>query len=202
MGKKKIKIKRQSEANIPTGTGLFRMIAYAKDADELMPHVAMVSGEDVGSEDVMVRIHSECLTGDLFGSKRCDCGEQLAKSLHIISKKGGVLIYLRQEGRGIGLINKLKAYQLQDQGLNTIDANIHLGFEPDQRDYEVAGCILKDLGIQSVKLLTNNPTKVDGLNTYGIKVSERIPIVIPPNKDNEEYLKTKEDLMGHILNNR
>ena len=199
MGKKKIKIKKQSEANIPTAIGDFRMIAYANDPDELMPHVVLVNGEDLGSKDIVVRIHSECLTGDLFGSKRCDCGEQLAKSLHIINKQGGVLIYLRQEGRGIGLINKLKAYQLQDKGLNTIDANIHLGFEPDERDYEVAGCILKDLGIESVQLLTNNPTKVDGLNKYGIKVSERIPIVIAPNKDNEEYLKTKENLMGHIL---
>lgn len=194
-----LNIKKQSEAKIPTPKGTFIMKAYAESKDDLMPHVVLVHEDLDKTENVVLRIHSECLTGDLFGSMRCDCGEQLAESLNIINEEKGILIYLRQEGRGIGLINKLKAYNLQDEGLNTIDANIHLGFEPDERDYEVAGAILSDLGIKSVRILTNNPTKVDGLNDYGIAVTERMPIIITPNKDNEGYLKTKEDLMGHIL---
>lgn len=192
-------MKKQSEASIPTPNGSFRMMAYSEEKENKMPHVVLMHSDLSDTKDIVVRIHSECLTGDLFGSKRCDCGEQLAKSLEIINKEKGVLVYLRQEGRGIGLINKLKAYQLQDEGLNTIDANIHLGFVPDARDYKVAGEILRDLGIESVRLLTNNPDKVDGLNKFGIKVVERIPIVIEPQKENEQYLKTKEDLMGHIL---
>ncbi|WP_235295940.1 GTP cyclohydrolase II [Portibacter marinus] len=192
-------MKKQSEAMIPTPYGNFRMIAYADSDENKMPHVVMVSEKLNNHERVVLRIHSECLTGDLFGSKRCDCGEQLERSLQIIGREKGILIYLRQEGRGIGLINKLKAYQLQDQGMNTIDANIHLGFEPDERDYEEAGRILKDLDIKAVRLLTNNPEKVDGLNDYGIEVTERIPIIIDPSVENEAYLKIKSDLMGHIL---
>ena len=191
-------MKKQSEAMIPTPNGVFRMIAYADDNKDLMPHVVLVH-EDLDSYDnVVMRIHSECLTGDLFGSKRCDCGEQLDKALQIIGEEKGILIYLRQEGRGIGLINKLKAYQLQDTGMNTIDANIHLGFEPDERDYEVASEILKDLGVKSVRLLTNNPEKVNGLNEYGIQVAERLPIIISPSKENKAYLQIKNDLMGHL----
>lgn len=192
-------MKKQSEAMIPTPHGDFVMMAYSADKNNKMPHLVLMHSEMVDKENVVMRIHSECLTGDLFGSKRCDCGQQLEKSLEIINREKGMLIYLRQEGRGIGLINKLKAYQLQDKGLNTIDANLHLGFEPDERDYEVASEILKDLNITSVRLLTNNPTKVDGLNDYGIEVVERLPIIIAPNVDNEGYLKTKKDLMGHLL---
>ncbi len=192
-------MKKQSEAIIPTPYGDFRMLAYADEENDKMPHIVLLHVELKIDENVMLRIHSECLTGDLFGSKRCDCGEQLHKSLEILQQEKGVLIYLRQEGRGIGIINKLKAYQLQDKGLNTIDANIHLGFEPDERDYEVASKILKDLAINQVKLLTNNPDKIDGLNEYGIIVQERVPLIISPNKDNEDYLKTKKDLMGHLL---
>jgi 3,4-dihydroxy 2-butanone 4-phosphate synthase/GTP cyclohydrolase II len=192
-------MKKQSEAMIPTPHGDFRMIAYADDTDNQMPHVVLVHADLSSKEDVVIRIHSECLTGDLFRSKRCDCGEQLQRSLEIIGKEKGVLIYLRQEGRGIGLINKLKAYQLQDKGMNTIDANIHLGFEPDERDYEVASEILKDLGVKSVRILTNNPDKVSGLHDYGIIVSERLPIIIQPTIENKDYLKIKNDLMGHLL---
>ena len=192
-------MKKQSEAMIPTPNGEFKMIAYAEDDENKMPHVVLVHPDLDDSENVVVRIHSECLTGDLFGSKRCDCGEQLQRALSIIGKEKGILIYLRQEGRGIGLINKLKAYKLQDAGMNTIDANIHLGFEPDERDYEVASEILKDLNIKSVKLLTNNPEKVTGLNQYGIQVAERLPIVIEPSDENKAYLQIKNDLMGHIL---
>ena len=192
-------MKQQSEALIPTPYGNFKMIAYSERQDNRMPHVVLVSKDLDTHKDVILRIHSECLTGDLFGSKRCDCGEQLTKALEIIGKEQGVLIYLRQEGRGIGLINKLKAYELQDRGMNTIDANIHLGFEPDERDYEEASKILKDMGINSVRILTNNPEKVDALNQYGIEVAERLPIVINPSSENEAYLKVKSDLMGHIL---
>lgn len=192
-------MKKQSEAMIPTPNGDFRMIAYAENTENKMPHVVLVHSDLMDSEDVVIRIHSECLTGDLFGSKRCDCGEQLRRSLEIIGEEKGILIYLRQEGRGIGLINKLKAYELQDKGMNTIDANIHLGFEPDERDYEVASEILKDLGINSVRILTNNPEKVSGINDYGIVVSERLPLVIKPSIENKAYLQIKSDLMGHLL---
>ncbi len=192
-------MRKQSEAVIPTPSGNFRMIAYSDEEAEKMPHVVLVHEKLEDLKDVVVRIHSECLTGDLFGSKRCDCGEQLDKALDIIGKEKGILIYLRQEGRGIGLINKLKAYQLQDTGMNTIDANIHLGFEPDERDYKEASKILKDIGVASVKILTNNPEKVEGLNAYGIRVSERIPLIIDPSAENKDYLKVKNDLMGHML---
>ncbi len=192
-------MKKQSEANIPTPYGDFRMLAYADNDSTKMPHIVMMHNDLDSEAEVVLRIHSECLTGDLFGSKRCDCGEQLEKSLEVVQARKGLLVYLRQEGRGIGLINKLKAYQLQDTGLNTIDANIHLGFVPDARDYEVASQILRDIGISKVKLLTNNPDKINGLSKHGITVSERIPIIIEPQKENKDYLKTKEDLMGHML---
>jgi 3,4-dihydroxy 2-butanone 4-phosphate synthase/GTP cyclohydrolase II len=164
-----------------------------------MPHLAIYPpGLDPDSV-VLVRVHSECLTGDLFSSQRCDCGSQLQKSLDYITKEKGVLIYLRQEGRGIGLINKLKAYNLQDEGFNTINANHQLGFETDEREYQAATMILKDLGIKRIKLLTNNPEKVKSLNRDGIEIVDRLPLMIEPTVDNEDYLRIKRDLMGHLL---
>lgn len=193
-------MRRQAEAPIPTRYGTFRMIAYADQAAERMPHVAFVAeGFDSDSGPVPVRIHSECMTGDVFGSRRCDCGEQLEASLRIAAEQGGVVIYLRQEGRGIGLINKLKAYNLQDLGLNTAEANTHLGFDVDARQYDCAVFILQDLGIQEIELITNNPDKVEALRRSPIKVSRRIPLVIPLTDDNRDYLHTKQDLMGHFL---
>lgn len=192
-------MKRQSEAVIPIPQGKFTLIAYADDNGEPMPHLAMVcEGIDV-SKPVTIRIHSECLTGDLFGSKRCDCGEQLEKALEIIAKDKGVLIYLRQEGRGIGLINKLKAYQLQDTGLDTIDANTHLGFEVDARDYDIAIRILQELHIEKVNLLTNNPEKIAAFDAGDIDVVKRIPLVTIPLPENKDYLTTKQQLLGHLL---
>ncbi len=164
-----------------------------------MPHIALVAEGFNPALPVAVRIHSECMTGDVFGSRRCDCGEQLDASLHIAAERGGVVIYLRQEGRGIGLINKLKAYNLQDLGLNTADANTHLGFDVDARQYDCAIYILQDLGIQQVELITNNPVKVEALRRSPIEVVGRIPIIIPPQPDSRLYLQTKQDLMGHLL---
>jgi GTP cyclohydrolase II len=193
-------MKRQVEARIPTKQGVFRMLAYARRSDALMPHIAFVSEHfQPGSEPVTIRVHSECITGDLFGSTRCDCGAQLERAIQEISEKHGVLIYLRQEGRGIGLINKLKAYNLQDAGLNTLDANVHLGFAPDARNYEVAIQILRDLGIESVRLLTNNPEKAKALEHAGITVIERLPLIIPAQAENLDYQTTKQQLMGHLL---
>lgn len=164
-----------------------------------MPHVAFVADGFDPSKPVALRIHSECMTGDVFGSRRCDCGEQLDASLRIAAEKHGVVIYLRQEGRGIGLINKLKAYNLQDLGLNTADANTHLGFDVDARQYDCAIHILQDLGIQQVELITNNPAKVEALRRSPIEVVGRIPIIVLPQADSRQYLQTKQDLMGHLL---
>jgi 3,4-dihydroxy 2-butanone 4-phosphate synthase/GTP cyclohydrolase II len=175
------------------------MLVYADGSAERMPHVAMVAKGFDPAKPVAVRIHSECMTGDVFGSRRCDCGEQLEASLRIAAEQGGVVIYLRQEGRGIGLINKLKAYNLQDRGLNTAEANTHLGFDVDARQYDCAIHILQDLGIKQVSLITNNPAKVEALKRSPIEVTGRIPIVIPPHPDSREYLQTKQDLMGHLL---
>ncbi len=175
------------------------MIAYSDHADERMPHVALVAEGFDPSGPVPVRIHSECMTGDVFGSRRCDCGEQLDASLQIAAERGGVIIYLRQEGRGIGLINKLKAYNLQDLGLNTAEANTHLGFDVDARQYECAIFILQDLGISAVELITNNPVKVEALRRSPIQVASRIPLVIKPHDDNRGNLETKQELMGHLL---
>lgn len=190
---------RQAEARIPTRVGIFNLIAYADNADERMPHLAFVSENFDPSKPVPVRIHSECMTGDVFGSRRCDCGEQLDASLRIAAEQGGVVVYLRQEGRGIGLINKLKAYNLQDVGLNTAEANTHLGFDVDARQYECAVFILQDLKIKSVELITNNPDKVKALQRSPVKVSAVIPLVIEPHDDNRGYLVTKQELMGHVL---
>lgn len=192
-------MKRQAEATLPTEWGNFTMYAFAEDADDFMPHVALVSEKTKLSEPVLTRIHSECFTGDIFHSRRCDCGEQLARSMEMIAEDGGALVYLRQEGRGIGLINKLKAYNLQDAGLNTADANTHLGFEVDARQYDTAITILKDLGISSIRLLTNNPLKIDAIRNSSIDIVERVPIIIDAQSDNKRYLQAKRDLMGHLL---
>lgn len=175
------------------------MVAYADQPDERMPHIAFVAEDFDPTHPVAVRIHSECMTGDVFGSRRCDCGEQLAAGLKIAAERGGVVIYLRQEGRGIGLINKLKAYNLQDMGLNTAEANTHLGFDVDARQYDCAVHILQDLGISAVELITNNPDKVEALRRSPIQVLGRIPLVIAPQDDSRFYLQTKQDLMGHLL---
>lgn len=192
-------MQRQAEAPIPTLYGQFNMLVYAEKSTERMPHIALVSEGFDPSQPVAVRIHSECITGDVFASRRCDCGEQLVGSLHIAAERGGVVIYLRQEGRGIGLINKLKAYNLQDLGLNTADANTHLGFDVDARQYDAAIYILQDLGIQQVELITNNPAKVEALRRSPVEVTGRIPLIIPPQPDSRFYLQTKQDLMGHLL---
>ncbi len=193
-------MKKQVEAGIPTNWGVFNMVAYSDDSNEPMPHLALVHPEVDTSRPVYLRIHSECLTGDLFGSHRCDCGEQLDKAMRLVAEKKGVVLYLRQEGRGIGLINKLKAYNLQDKGLNTADANVHLGLEIDARQYGIAVEIMQDLGIRSIHLLTNNPLKIEAIEHSDIEVVSRVPIVIEPNEDNKAYLETKKDLMGHFLN--
>jgi|SRR6056297_114680 len=192
-------IKQQSESMIPTNWGEFRMIAFSSQNDDYSPHLALLSPDFDPSETVLVRVHSECLTGDIFGSKRCDCGDQLHHSLEKISKSNGVLIYLRQEGRGIGLINKLKAYNLQDRGLNTKDANVHLGFEPDERTYGVAIEILKQLQVEKIKLLTNNPEKLESIEESSINLEARVPLIMPFSPDNQRYLETKRDFMGHLL---
>lgn len=192
-------IKRSAEAILPTKFGDFNIKVYTTEIDD-KEHVAIVRGDVQGKEDVLVRVHSECLTGDIFGSLRCDCGEQLAAALQMIEEKGqGVLLYMRQEGRGIGLVNKIKAYRLQDQGLDTVEANVELGFKPDLRDYGIGAQILADLGLNSIKLITNNPRKIVGLEGYGLKVTDRVPLEIDPNKNNEFYLQVKKDKMGHLL---
>lgn len=193
-------MKYLTEASLPTEWGRFRMITFGEDKDQYTPHVALVHELCDVDAPVLLRIHSECLTGDVFGSQRCDCGEQLHKSMEWIGNEKGVLIYLRQEGRGIGISHKLDAYQLQDKGLNTIDANVHLGFEPDERDYESAVAILRYLGITQVRLLTNNPDKIDALQKSDIKVIERRALVSSENAENKAYLDTKRVNMGHLFN--
>ncbi len=196
-----MKMKRQAEANLPTEWGEFEIIAYSENENDWMPHLAMISKNTDLKKTVNIRIHSECITGDLFHSKRCDCGKQLDAAMKYIHENGGVLLYLRQEGRNIGIINKLKAYNLQDKGLNTAEANIELGFPADARDFKIAVEILEDLGIQSVNLLTNNPEKISFIKDSSIKLVHRIPLEINPEKENLEYLKTKKDFFGHFLNN-
>ena len=175
------------------------MHLYTSDVDD-KSHLALVKGDVKGKEDVLVRVHSECLTGDVFGSARCDCGDQLASALRMIEKESlGVLLYMRQEGRGIGLLNKMKAYQLQDFGYDTVEANVALGFKDDERDYIIGAQMLKALDVRSIKLLTNNPKKINDLKRHGIKVEGRIPHMIEPNVHNEKYLKTKMEKSGHML---
>lgn len=192
-------MKRQAATTIPTKWGNFKMVAYADSIAESMPHLAMVHENFDNSGPVFLRIHSECLTGDLFTSKRCDCGEQLDAAMQKAAEEGGVVIYLRQEGRGIGLINKLEAYNIQDTGVNTADANTHLGFDVDSRQYEDAIAIMEDLGINSIHLITNNPLKIEAIENSDVEVVSRVPLIIKAKKENRAYLKTKKDLMGHWL---
>jgi 3,4-dihydroxy 2-butanone 4-phosphate synthase / GTP cyclohydrolase II len=192
-------IKREVEVKLPTDFGAFQAVAYTNVLDD-KEHVALVKGKIDPEQPVLVRVHSECLTGDVFHSERCDCGPQLAAALRQISEEGrGVLLYLRQEGRGIGLINKLKAYQLQEQGLDTVDANIKLGFKPDLRDYGIGAQILKDLGVRKIRLLTNNPRKLIALDGYGLEIVERLPIQMEEKEGNRSYLRTKKLKLGHML---
>ena len=192
-------VHRVAEAKLPTRYGEFKAIAYRSttDPDE---HVALVLGDVVNDEPVLVRVHSECLTGDVFGSLRCDCGEQVAMAMQTIAEEGrGVLLYMRQEGRGIGFHNKLRAYALQDDGMDTVEANLSLGFDPDLRDYGIGAQILADLGLREIRLLTNNPKKVIGLEGYGLRVVATVPIVCTPNPYNRQYLETKKNKLGHLL---
>lgn len=194
-------VRRIAETYIPTVYGgEFKAIAYENDVDDHQ-HLALVKGDINPEDEVLVRVHSECLTGDIFGSLRCDCGEQLHTAMSMIEEEGrGVIVYMHQEGRGIGLVNKLKAYELQDQGLDTVQANEKLGFKVDLRDYGVGAQILRDLGVRKMRQMTNNPKKIKGIEGYGLVVTERVPIEIKPNDNNIRYLKTKKKKMGHILN--
>lgn len=192
-------VEKGVEADMPTAFGHFRIIPFLQKSNGL-EHVALIKGTWEKDEPVLVRMHSSCATGDIFGSQRCDCGEQLHKSMQLIEKAGkGAIVYLIQEGRGIGLMNKIAAYKLQEEGLDTVDANIHLGFDPDLRDYGVGAQILREIGISKIRLLTNNPVKRVGLEGYGLEIVENVPIEITPNKYNERYLHTKKERMGHTL---
>jgi len=192
-------VQKVTEARLPTKYGEFIAVAYRSTVD-IEEHVALVKGDISGPEPVLVRVHSECLTGDVFGSLRCDCGDQIAMALQSVANEGrGVFLYMRQEGRGIGFHNKLRAYALQDQGMDTVEANEALGFAPDLRDYGVGAQILADLGLHNIRLLTNNPKKVVGLESYGLRIVETVPLVVPPNPYNFNYLRTKRKKMGHNL---
>ena len=193
-------MQRQVSVFLPTDWGNFNIYAFADNEEEPSPHLILAHEDMDVSKPVLVRIHSECMTGDMFHSRRCDCGEQLDKALELAADQGGAVIYLRQEGRGIGLINKLKAYNLQDNGLNTADANTHLGFEVDSRQYGLAVEIMKDLGIRQIYLLTNNPQKMEAIENSEIEIVGRVPLIIEPKEENHSYLKTKRELMGHLLN--
>jgi 3,4-dihydroxy 2-butanone 4-phosphate synthase/GTP cyclohydrolase II len=199
MQKEKL-VRRAVEVRLPTHFGEFKLIAYETLIDD-KNHLALVKGNVADGKPVLIRVHSSCATGDLFGSMRCDCGEQLATAMLMIEREGrGALIYMMQEGRGIGLINKLKAYNLQDQGLDTVEANEKLGFKADLRDYGIGAQIICDLGIKKMRLMTNNPRKVVGLEGYGLEVVERVPLEINPNDINKSYLETKKNKLGHLFN--
>ena len=193
-------IKRVAQATIPTCYGGdFNIIVYENDVDQ-MQHIALVKGEINKEDEVLVRVHSECLTGDIFASKKCDCGDQLHCAMKMVEQEGkGVIVYMRQEGRGIGLVNKIKAYALQEEGHDTVEANIALGFKPDLRDYGIGAQILVDLGVHKMRLLTNNPKKIVGLEGYGIEITQRVPLEVHPNENNIKYMQTKQKKMGHLL---
>lgn len=192
-------IERGEEVPLPTDYGDFRIVPFRQKSNGA-EHVALIKGEWEPNEPILVRVHSSCMTGDIFGSMRCECGDQLHSSMEMIEKAGkGVIVYMMQEGRGIGLLNKIAAYKLQDQGLDTVDANIHLGFKADERDYGVGAQILSNLGVSKMRLLTNNPIKRVGLEGYGLEVTDIVPIEIAPNEHNQRYMKTKRDRMGHHL---
>lgn len=192
-------VERGEEVDMPTEYGHFKLIPFRQTSNGL-EHMALIKGELSDDEPVMVRVHSSCATGDILGSKRCDCGEQLHKAMEMIEKEGkGVVLYMQQEGRGIGLMNKIAAYKLQEEGLDTVDANVHLGFKPDERDYGCGAQILRDLGVRKMRLLTNNPVKRIGLEAYGLEITENIPIEVTPNEYNIRYLETKKERMGHTL---
>jgi 3,4-dihydroxy 2-butanone 4-phosphate synthase/GTP cyclohydrolase II len=192
-------IKREISVQMPTAYGNFDLIAY-RQTDTNQEHLALIKGAWTDDEPVLVRVHSSCVTGDIFGSNRCDCGEQLHNAMQLVEQEGkGVVLYINQEGRGIGLMNKLKAYKLQEQGMDTVEANLHLGFKMDQRDYGVGAQILRDLGVNKMRLITNNPSKRAGLIGYGLEIVENVPLRIEPNPHNKNYLKTKHDKMGHDL---
>jgi len=192
-------VRRAAETKLPSDYGEFKVIAFENTLNDFI-HLALVKGEITPDKNILVRVHSQCLTGDVFGSHRCDCGEQLHKALEMIEKEGtGILLYLYQEGRGIGLVNKLKAYALQDQGRDTVQANEELGFKPDLRDYGIGAQILANLGVKNLRLITNNPRKIVGLDGYGLHIVDRVPIEIHPKKDNVKYLETKRKKLGHII---
>lgn len=192
-------IKRGERVFLPTEYGKFDLIPYIQISNGL-EHVALIKGEINSDEPILVRVHSSCVTGDIFGSMRCDCGSQLHKAMEIIEKEGkGVLVYLNQEGRGIGLFHKIEAYKLQEEGLDTVEANIHLGFKADERDFGVGAQILRDLGVKKMKLITNNPRKLSGLEGFGLQIVDNVPLIIPPNKYNAKYLSAKKNKLGHKL---
>lgn len=192
-------VKRIAEPQLPTKYGLFKLLVYENEIDK-KHHIALVMGDIKPTDKVLVRVHSQCLTGDIFGSLRCDCGDQLRMAMEMIAKeRKGVILYLRQEGRGIGLINKLKAYELQDKGKDTVEANRCLGFKADHRDYGIGAQILSDLGLHDIRVMTNNPAKFVALKGYGLRIVERVPLEVSPNKASERYLRTKKVKMGHLL---
>ncbi len=194
-------VEKGEEVNMPTIYGDFRLIPFLQKSNGL-EHIALIKGEWEKDEPILVRVHSSCMTGDIFGSKRCECGEQLHKAMEMIDKEGkGVIVYMNQEGRGIGLMNKMKAYKLQENGLDTVDANLHLGFDADERDYGVGAEILREVGVTNMRLMTNNPIKRIGLEAHGLNITENIPIEIEPNEYNAFYMKTKKERMGHTLRN-
>ena len=192
-------VERGEEVDMPTEHGHFRLIPFRQKSTG-KEHIALIKGEWEPDEPVLVRVHSSCMTGDIFGSRRCDCGEQLHRAMEMVEEEGkGVILYLNQEGRGIGLMAKIAAYKLQEEGYDTVDANIHLGYNPDERDYGVGAQILGQLGVRKMRLMTNNPVKRVGLEAYGLEITENVPIEVAPNEYNERYLETKRNRMGHTL---